>query len=206
MMSNNRAEYGSASEWLSALKQDELWLSQLQQLQAPSADRSALREAALRKIGQTLTFEFWDSYGHRVEPVVSEVWENAELTLPKLKIQTIGMLAMEWLEKTEAHTQQAVDSQSVLTGKLASEEAMRYWKRLQQKGFVDECCQLKQDTTRKQAMYIAEVFAERLGIGSKWKTFERLWGISNLAQEKWDFQQTGTLPSRSKEIDRIFED
>lgn len=206
MMSNNRAEYGSASEWLSALKQDELWLSQLQQLQALSADRSALREAALRKIGQTLTFEFWDSYGHRVEPVVSEVWEIAELTLPKLKIQTIGMLAMEWLEKTEAHTQQAVDSQSVLTGRLASEEAMRYWKRLQQKGFVDECCQLKQDTTRKQAMYIAEVFAERLGIGSKWKTFERLWGISNLAQEKWDFQQTGTLPSRSKEIDRIFED
>jgi hypothetical protein len=209
MMSNNRAEYGSASEWLSALKQDELWLSQLQQLGAPSADRAALREAALRKIGQTLTFEFWDSYGHRVEPVVSEVWEIAELSLPKLKIQTIGMLSIEWLEqqeKTDGHVQQGSGSQSGLTGKLASEEAMRYWKRLQQKGFVDECCQLKQDTTRKQAMYIAEVFAERLGIGSKWKTFERLWGISNLAQEKWDFQQTGTLPSRSKEIDRIFED
>ena len=209
MMSNNRAEYGSASEWLSALKQDELWLSQLQQLGAPSADRAALREAALRKIGQTLTFEFWDSYGHRVEPVVSEVWEIAELSLPKLKIQTIGMLSMEWLEqqeKTDGHVQQGSGSQSGLTGKLASEEAMRYWKRLQQKGFVDECCQLKQDTTRKQAMYIAEVFAERLDIGSKWKTFERLWGISNLAQEKWDFQQTGTLPSRSKEIDRIFED
>ena len=209
MMSNDRAEYGSASEWLSALKQDELWLSQLQQLVAPSADRAALREAALRKIGQTLTFEFWDSYGHRVEPVVSEVWESAELTLPKLKIQTIGMLAMEWLEqqeKTDGHVQQGSGSQSGLTGKLASEEAMRYWKRLLQEGFVDERCQLKQDTTRKQAMYIAEVFAERLGIGSKWKTFERLWGISNLAQEKWDFQQTGTLPSRSKEIDRIFED
>ena len=209
MMSNNRADYGSASEWLSALKQDDLWLSQLQQLVAPSADRAALREAALRKIGQTLTFEFWDSYGHRVEPVVSEVWESAELTLPKLKIQTIGMLAMEWLEqqeKTDGHVQQGSGSQSGLTGKLASEEAMRYWKRLQEAGFVDECCQLKQNTTRKQAMYIAEVFAERLGIGSKWKTFERLWGISNLAQEKWDFQQTGTLPSRSKEIDRIFED
>ena len=83
---------------------------------------------------------------------------------------------------------------------------MQYWKRLQQKGFVDADCHLLPETTRKQAMYIAEVFAERLGIGSKWKTFERLWGISNLAQEKWDFQQTGTLPSRSKEIDRIFED
>ena len=208
MMSNNRAEYGSASEWLAALKQDELWLSQLQQLEAPSVDRAALRDAALRKIGQTLTFEFWDSYGHRVEPVVSEVWEIAELSLPKLKIQTIGMLSMEWLEKqekTDGNAQQGNGSQSGLTGRLASEEAMRYWKRLQQKGFVDEHCQLRQGTTRKQAMYIAEVFAERLGIGSKWKTFERLWGISNLAQEKWDFQQTGTLPSRSKEIDRIFE-
>ena len=98
------------------------------------------------------------------------------------------------------------EQEEKLSGVLASEEAMRYWKRLQQKGFVDERCQLKPETTRKQAMYIAEVFAERLGIGSKWKTFERLWGISNLAQEKWDFQQTGTLPSRSKEIDRIFED
>ena len=209
MMSNNRAEYGSASEWLSALKQDELWLSQLQQLEAPSADRAALRETALRKIGQTLTFEFWDSYGHRVEPVVSEVWEIAELSLPKLKIQTIGMLSMEWLEKqekTDGRVQQGSGSQSGLTDKLASEEAMQYWKRLQQKGFVDADCHLLPETTRKQAMYIAEVFAERLGIGSKWKTFERLWGISNLAQEKWDFQQTGTLPSRSKEIDRIFED
>ena len=98
------------------------------------------------------------------------------------------------------------ENEEILSGVLASEEAMKYWKRLQQKGFVDERYQLKPETTRKQAMYIAEVFAERLGIGSKWKTFERLWGISNLAQEKWDFQQTGTLPSRSKEIDRIFED
>lgn len=98
------------------------------------------------------------------------------------------------------------ENEEKLSGVLASEEAMRYWKRLQEAGFVDERCQLKQDTTRKQAMYIAEVFAERLDIGSKWKTFERLWGISNLAQEKWDFQQTGTLPSRSKEIDRIFKD
>lgn len=98
------------------------------------------------------------------------------------------------------------ENEEILSGVLASEKAMRYWKRLQEAGFVDERCQLKPETTRKQAMYIAEVFAERLGINSKWKTFERLWGISNLAQEKWDFQQTGTLPSRSKEIDRIFED
>ena len=97
------------------------------------------------------------------------------------------------------------ENEEKLSGVLASEEAMRYWKRLQQKGFVDERCQLKPETTRKQAMYIAEVFAERLGIGSKWKTFERLWGISNLAQEKNKFMETGKSPARSEAIDRIFE-
>lgn len=93
-----------------------------------------------------------------------------------------------------------------LGGVLASEQAARYWHGLQEAGFVDGSCRLLSATTRKQAMYIAESFAEKLGIKSKWKTFERFWGISNLAQEKWDFQQTGASPSRSKEIDQIFRD
>lgn len=90
------------------------------------------------------------------------------------------------------------------TEKLASDEAMEYWQQLQKAGFVDADCRLSPATTRKQAMYIAELFAEKLGIKSKWKTFEQLWGISNLAQEKWDMQETGTTPQRSKDIDRIF--
>lgn len=90
--------------------------------------------------------------------------------------------------------------------KLKSEEAAKYWRSLQEKDFVDADCQLLPDTTRKQAMYIAELFAERLGIKSKWKTFEQLWGISNLAQEKWDMQETGSTPPRSKDIDKIFEE
>ena len=101
MMSNNRGDYASASEWLSVLRKDGLWLSQLQQLQDPAADTAALRATAMRKIGQGETFEFWDSYQHQVEPVVMEVWEIRELTLPKLKIQTIGMLSIEWLEQHE---------------------------------------------------------------------------------------------------------
>ena len=89
---------------------------------------------------------------------------------------------------------------------LASENAKKYWSRLQEADLVDADYQLIASTTRKQAMYIAELFAERMGIKSKWKTFEQLWGISNLAQEKWDMQETGTTPQRSKEIDRIFAD
>ena len=114
MMSNNREDYGSASEWLSALRKDELWCSQLQQLQDPAGDGNALHSAALRKIGQGDTFELWDSYRHQVEPVVTEVWGIAELSLIKLKIQTIGMLSIEWLE------QHASDNRSLETGEHPS--------------------------------------------------------------------------------------
>lgn len=168
MMSNNRADYGSASEWLSALKQDELWLSQLQQLQAPSADRSALREAALRKIGQTLTFEFWDSYGHRVEPVVSEVWEIAELTLPKLKIQTIGMLAMEWLEQ---HT----DSNRDVHEKLKSADAKALMENLVDEGLLTDNWQPLNLSGTERAL-VAKTVSEHLEINEVWQVFGQLWG------------------------------
>lgn len=100
MMSNNRAEYDSAAEWLAALRQDDAWLYQLQRLQDSSAsDFSIHHDDAIRRIGNGETYEFWDIYQHKVEPVVAEVWEIAELSLIKLKIQTIGMLSIEWLEQ-----------------------------------------------------------------------------------------------------------
>ena len=100
MMSSSRNTYSSASEWLSFLKQDEAWLSQLQRLQASAdSNTSTCRDDMMRLIGNGDTFAFWEIYQHKVEPVVAEVWEIAELSLPKLKIQTIGMLSMEWLEQ-----------------------------------------------------------------------------------------------------------
>lgn len=198
MMSNNRRDYNSASEWLSTLRKDELWLSQLQRLQAPAdSSISVSRDEIMGQIGQGDTFCLWNIYQHKVEPVVTEVWGIAELSLIKLKIQAIAMLSIEWLERQELTAKKT---------KLETDEAVKYWQRLQKAGFVDEHYQLLPTTTRKQAMYIAELFAEKLGIKSKWKTFEQLWGISNLAQEKWDMQETGSMPSRSIEIDKIFAD
>ena len=99
MMSSNRNSYGSASEWLSVLRQDEAWLSQLQRLQASAGSNTGThRDDVMRLIGNGETLAYWEIYQHKVEPVVAEVWEIAELSLPKLKIQTIGMLSMEWLE------------------------------------------------------------------------------------------------------------
>ena len=89
---------------------------------------------------------------------------------------------------------------------LSTEDTQRYWQRLEEAEFVDAQWRLASKTTRKQAMYIAEAFAVKIGLKSKWKPFEVLWDVKNLAQEKWDMQQTGGLPSRYQEIDMIFED
>ena len=85
--------------------------------------------------------------------------------------------------------------------------ADKYWQRLKEEGFVDANCQPLPGVTRKQMMYIADLFSEKLGMTkSKWKYFEELWHINNLAQEKWQCQQTGTLPERYKTIDAVFSD
>jgi len=89
---------------------------------------------------------------------------------------------------------------------LKSETAMKYWRRLMKLGLVDSNCQLLPDTSRQQAMYIVEPFAEKLDIKNQWKPFEDLWGIKNLAQEKWKFQQTGILPPIHQDIDKVFKD
>ena len=89
---------------------------------------------------------------------------------------------------------------------LTSEKAMKYWRRLMELGFVDHDCKLRPETSRQQAMYIAEPFAEILGLKNKWKKFEDFWGIKNLAQEKWIFQQTAIMPARYQEIDKVFAD
>lgn len=99
MMSSNRRDYGSAAEWLAALRQDDAWLYQLQRLQdSTESDFNIHHDDAMRRIGNGETYEFWDIYQHKVEPVVAEVWQIAELSLIKLKIQAIGMLSIEWLE------------------------------------------------------------------------------------------------------------
>lgn len=89
---------------------------------------------------------------------------------------------------------------------MTDSKAEKYWCRLKEYGFVDDNCMLMSSTSRMQAMYIADLFAEKLGIKNKWNYFEQLWKIRKLAQEKWKSQQTGTLPPKYKDIDEIFKD
>lgn len=114
-------------------------------------------------------------------------------------------LAQELYRKLQAAQSESADG-GLLPDVLATGLAMKYWRRLQQAGFIDEHYQLSPATTRKQAMYIADVFSDKLQMRSKWKPFQELWHINNLAQEKWEMQETGKSPSRSEEIDAVFND
>ena len=87
---------------------------------------------------------------------------------------------------------------------LLSEVAEVYWQRLEEKGFVDNRHRLIAETTRQQAMYIADNFADALKIKARWKPFESLWGIKNLAQEKWSHLETDNPIPRADEIKKCF--
>lgn len=90
--------------------------------------------------------------------------------------------------------------------KVFSDKMQVYWQRLMQNGFVDSRYQLMPKTTRQQAMYIADKFAKKLKLKACWKPFEQLWGIKNLAQEKWTYLETDRPPSRANEIDKCFKE
>ena len=114
------------------------------------------------------------------------------------------MLELIHLDMMRVNTAFKEERRDLLPEALASDEAMIFWRRLQENHFVDDKFQLCADISRKQAMYIADLFAERLKLKNKWRLFEELWNIKNMAQERWEMQQTGVLPTRYQEIDRIF--
>lgn len=98
------------------------------------------------------------------------------------------------------------DLAPLLPDDLQTEQAMIYWERLKQNKFVDDHYHLLKSTTRQQSALIAEIFAEKLGIKTKWKTFEDFWGINNLAQEKNQRTELGKPISRSNEIEEVFKE
>ena len=107
--------------------------------------------------------------------------------------------------------EQLVEQPQVTTGSVTEDmtelftiEAQVLWQRLRDAGFiVADGYALAEGVSANQAAYIADRMAERLQIKKKWKLFQQLWGIPNLAQLAGTWQQTGKLPPRSGEIDKL---
>ena len=64
---------------------------------------------------------------------------------------------------------------------LATEEAVKIWKKVQEAGYVDANYQPL--LSRTQSALLADAIAERLGIRQKWKTFETLWNRKNMRSD-----------------------
>ena len=98
-MSIYREGYASASEWLEAFKQDDMWQRQLRNLET-SDDINSWRNDAMSFIGNGTTAKLWKIYKPDVESVVNQIW-TIPMTLPMLKVQTVGMLSIAWIEKEQ---------------------------------------------------------------------------------------------------------
>lgn len=99
MIGNDRVKYSSSSEWLSAVRQDELWLLQEKRLlSAGSSDKEVIRTKAKERMGDDTVSIYWDLYDHNVEKTIQEAWDTG-MSLVKLKIQAISLLTLEWIEQ-----------------------------------------------------------------------------------------------------------
>jgi predicted RNase H-like nuclease (RuvC/YqgF family) len=98
---------------------------------------------------------------------------------------------------------------NVLTEEMAelfTPETQVIWQRLRDAGFiVADGYALAEGVSANQAAYIADKMAEKFQIKKKWKLFQQLWGIPNMAQLAGSWQQTGKVPPRSQEIDKLME-
>lgn len=101
MISNDKAKYRSSSEWLSAVRHDEVWLNRKEKLL--SADSSALasfKSKAIEELGNGVVLKFWEDYNHDVEKAIQEGWDSGK-SLVFLKQDALSILTLEWLEKKE---------------------------------------------------------------------------------------------------------
>ena len=119
--------------------------------------------------------------------------------------ETVGVATVK--EQTVVAEVEETATAGTLPECLATEQALRYWQRLREAGFVDKCGKLLSTTTRQQACTIADEFAKKVGLEQvKWKVFQTYWNISNLAQD-WSHSRTNNWnPARCDEIKDIFND
>lgn len=97
------------------------------------------------------------------------------------------------------------ETPSEIPSVLETPRAQELWQKLRLAGFVSEdSYMLTSGVSANQAAYIADRMADRLELKrGKWKIFQQLWGIRNMAQLAGSWQQTGKLPPRHKEIDAM---
>lgn len=184
MISYNRNDFVSASQWLEALRQDDAWLSQLQQLKNATAEElSKHHQIANKRIEEGASGDFWYFYKHQVDKVVEELWETGELTLPKLKTQAIWMLTLEWLEKEQKNV---IDNRKEIIAKLSP---IFYNNEADAKKFLSEIQNMKpkQITDRVNILVRARIISELSRKRELWSVLHD-YGFYDKSESNWNSQ------------------
>ncbi len=138
-----------------------------------------------------------------VKEMILELVVTNGIVLPEDLTTTLDSLDDEQLVEQPQVTAGGVTEN---LAELLTAEAQLLWQRLRDAGFiVHDGYALAEGVSANQAAYIATAMAEKLQIKKKWKLFQQLWGIPNMAQLAGSWQQTGKLPPRSQEIDQLMQ-
>ena len=176
-------------------------LKELSQLSAGVAKKSSADdvEKAMR-IYMNMSKRKTQSKREAAKTVLLELITAAKLEMPEDFMETLSHFDDEELTDQP----QSPGSVNENVAELLTAEAHVLWQRLRDAGFiVADGYALAEGVSANQAAYIADRMAEKLRIKKKWKLFQQLWGIPNLGQLAGTWQQTGKLPPRSSDIDKL---
>ena len=125
---------------------------------------------------------------------------------PELKAQHNTWLYRTIEHRSDDEEEIDIDNANEIPQELMTDDANVLWERLRNKGFIKtNSYALAEGISANQATYIADCMAEKLKIQKKWKVFQQLWGIQNMAQMAGAWKQTGKEPPRSGEIRKLTE-
>lgn len=129
--------------------------------------------------------------------------EARKLLEPLLKKEQVRQLRRDIRQKVKEL--ESAEEAAQVPEELCTEEAEEVWSSLREAGFIVEGGYgLAKGVSANLATYIADRMAESLGITHKWKVFQGLWNIKNMAQLAGSWKETGKLPPRADEIDELF--
>jgi len=198
-------------------------LDKIAQLAALLAEREA-RIKELENEVETLKNDPWTTrltYDNVVEQIASyedpsQRDEARKLIEPLLKREQVRQLRKDVKRKVKELEEEEEETMVTEMPKPAAEnftmpaclltpEAERLWEKAREAGFIEpDGYMLAEGVSANQAAYLADHMAIILGITrEKWKIFQHLWSIKNMAQLAGSWQQTGKLPPKAKDIDAI---
>ena len=178
-------------------------LKELSQLSAGVAKKSSADDVAkAMRIYMNMSKRKTQSKREAAKTVLLELITAAKLEMPEDFMETLSHFDDEELTDQP----QSAGSVNENVAELLTAEAQVLWQRLRDAGFiVADGYALAEGVSANQAAYIADRMAEKLRVKKKWKLFQLLWGIPNLGQLAGTWQQTGKLPPRSNEIDKLMQ-